>query len=174
MRNGLAAFMVVVMAAPSVAQTVAAASVPVPSPPAALVVPAVPAPSANEITIPANTEIWLTPLRDISSKHVHQGDAITMQVSRNVFVHRVLVIPRGAEATGKISYRTGKGALGKSAKIEFDLATLTVAHHPVPIAGHYRVAGDGNSAWAVATFLLVSMVGSLFITGHSAVVPAGC
>ena len=129
--------------------------------------------AANAITVPAGTEIWLAPLREISSKHVKTGDTITMQVSRDVVVHRVLVIPRGTEATGKISYRTGKGALGKSAKIEFDLTTLRIAQRPLPILAHYRVAGDGNSAWAVATFLLVSMVGSLFITGHSAVVPAG-
>ena len=167
MRHAITAVAALAMAMPTVAQVTAASA------PGQIGSAAFAAPAATMITIPADTEIWLAPLRDISSKHVRQGDTITMQVSRDVFVHRILVIPRGAEATGRISYRTGKGALGKSAKIEFDLASLQVAHRAVPIAAHYRVAGDGNSAWAVATFLLVSVVGSLFITGHSAVVPAG-
>jgi len=157
MRRALTAAVAVLAAMPTLAQGVAATA----------------ASTSNILTIPAETEIWLAPLRDISSKHVRQGDAITMQVSRDVFVHRALVIPRGTEASGTIAYRTGKGALGKSAKIEFDLKTLRLAQQVLPISAHYRVAGDGNSAWAVATFLLVSMVGSLFITGHSAVVPAG-
>ena len=150
------------------AQVFGPAALPVPLP-----VPLPPPASEATVTIPAATEIWLTPLREISSKHVRAGDPITLSVARNVYVHRILVIPRGTEATGKISYRTGKGAMGKSAKIEFDLTSLTLNHRALPISGHYRVAGDGNSGWAVATFLLVSMVGSLFITGHSAVVPAG-
>ncbi len=161
MRKTAAAVMIALTAMPSVAQVAGP-----------IMTPAI-STSAAEIVVPADTVIWLAPLRDISSKHVRTGDAITMQVSRDVFVRRILVIPRGTEATGKISYRTGKGALGKSAKIEFDLVSLGVGHRAVPIAAHYRVAGDGNSAWAVATFLLVSVVGSLFITGHSAVIPAG-
>ena len=162
MRQVIAATMAAALAMPTLASGAELAGLP----------PALSA-ETGTITIPAETEIWLAPLRDISSKHVHRGDPITMQVSRDVFVHRVLVIPRGTEAVGTISYRTGKGAMGKSAKIEFDLSSLTIAHRPLPLVAHYRVAGDGNSAWAVATFVLVSMVGSLFITGHSAVVPAG-
>lgn len=171
MRQMMAAIMAVTAAMPSFAEPVSttiAASAPVAA------VPSVPGSIAPVIvTLPAATEIWLAPARDVSSKNLHLGDSFPMQVSRDVFVHRVLVIPRGTSATAKIVYRTGKGVYGKSAKIEFDLVNLEVAHRPVTIAGHYRVEGEGNSTATVVVLLLTGAIWPLLITGHSAVIRAG-
>lgn len=160
MRQIISVMAALALAVPSAAQVVATATDGLAS-------------TADFITVPANTEIWLTPSTEVSSKQLRTGDTFPLIVSRDVFVNRILVIPRGATATAKVSYRTGKGAFGKSAKMEFDLVSVEVAHQPVAVSGHYRVNGSGNSAATVFVVLFVSAVGGAFVTGHSATLPAG-
>jgi len=165
MRLTATVMMALATATPALAQF-NATSVPTP-------IAALPGPVGGMITLPAQTEIWLSPAAEVSSKSVRQGDIFAMKVSRDVFLGDVLVVPRGTGATARIGLRSGKGALGKSAKLEFDVVSLDLAHHPVAASGHYRVAGAGNGAVAVPVFVLVSMVGGLLITGHSAVILPG-
>jgi len=84
-----------------------------------------------------------------------------------------IVIPRGSRAIGTIVWRTGKGAFGKSGKMEVTFDYIEVGDTRIPIQGRHREEGEGNSSATVATFVLLSMLGSGFITGHSAEIPAG-
>lgn len=71
-------------------------------------------------------------------------------MSRDVFLGNSMVIPRGTPGHARITWRTGRGLYGKSAKMEFDLTDLVVAGSVVPLTGHYRLEGPrkyGGDDW---------------------------
>lgn len=125
--------------------------------------------------LPQNTPVYLKLNDTLStrSKAVKAGQTFTLSVSRSVRLGQYIVIPRGAKAIGTITWRTKKGGFGKSGKMEVSLDYVEVGDQRIPIEGKHREEGEGNSTATVATFVFVSMLGSGFITGHSAEIPAG-
>ena len=122
--------------------------------------------------LPANTEIWLSPNQEVNSKRIKQGGKFDMTVARDVMLGDYVVIPRGARGHGQITYRTGKGAFGKSAKMEFEINEVEVNGQFIPVQGHYRIEGQGNTGATVGTAVAVGVF-SAFVTGRSAVVAQG-
>lgn len=127
--------------------------------------------------LPANTLVYVSLNSDLTTKHSHEGDAFDVTVSRPVIVDGYVVIPQGTLGHGHISWRTGKGAFGKSGKMEFDLTDLEIGSRRVPIKGHYRLEGDGNGGAAVGALAAGALVGAgivgAFVTGKSANVAQG-
>ncbi|WP_174275566.1 hypothetical protein [uncultured Sphingomonas sp.] len=117
--------------------------------------------------LPSNSEIWLSLDHELNSKIVKQGDIFAMTVSRDVMLGNYIVLPRGTPAHGQVSYRTGKGAFGKSGKLEFDLVDVQLPGRTIPIAGHYRIEGQGNTGATVGALVAVGVF-SAFVKGHSA------
>ncbi|HLZ78824.1 MAG TPA: hypothetical protein VKQ09_05745 [Sphingomonas sp.] len=108
----------------------------------------------------------------MTSKKTKVGDKFDVTVSRDVMMGDYVVIPRGTPGHGQIAYRTGKGAFGKSAKMEFDLVDVKVGDRYIPISGHYRIEGNGNTGAAVGAVVAVGVFGA-FVTGHSAAAAQG-
>jgi hypothetical protein len=133
-------------------------------------VTAVAPPSGN--LLPSNTELLLSTNREVNSKSVKEGQKFELSVARDVMLGNYIVIPRGTRGWGQISYRTGKGAFGKSAKMEFDLTEIELGGRHIPISGHYRVEGQGNTGAAVGAVVAVGPFGA-FVTGRSAVITQG-
>ena len=173
MKNLVAALIsaTVFMPAAASAQT----SVPVVAQPS-LVAPivAVARPSATDASaaLPANTEIWVSPNAEVNSKRIKQGDKFDMTVSRDVMLGNYVVIPRGTRAIGQISYRTGKGSFGKSGKMEFEVVDVDLGGRLIPVKGHYRIEGQGNTGATVGTVVAVGVFAA-FVTGHSASIAQG-
>lgn len=160
----------VVIAAPAIAQDGNATPVVQATPAVPIIVQQVPA-NANPV-LPSNSDIWVSMDNEVSSKKVRVGHTIAMRVSRDVMVGQYVVIPRGTPASGHVSYRTGKGAFGKSAKFEFDIDSITLNGRTIPVSGHYRVEGQGNTGAAVGAVVAVGVFGA-FVTGRSAVAAQG-
>lgn len=123
-------------------------------------------------SLPANTEVWLSLNSGLTSKETKVGDKFDVTVSRDVMAGEYVVIPRGTPGHGQIAYRTGKGAFGKSAKMEFDLVDVKVGDRFIPVSGHYRIEGNGNTGAAVGAVVAVGVFGA-FVTGHSATAAQG-
>ncbi len=123
-------------------------------------------------SLPANTEVWVSLNSGLTSKQTKVGDKFDVTVSRDIMMGDYVVIPRGTPGHGQIAYRTGKGAFGKSAKIEFDLVDVKVGDRFIPISGHYRLEGNGNTGAAVGAVVAVGVFGA-FVTGHSATAAQG-
>jgi hypothetical protein len=123
--------------------------------------------------LPSNTDIWLSADGEVTSKKMKVGDSMAFKVSRDVMLGQYVVIPRGTPASGRVTYRTGKGVFGKSAKFEFDIDHVTLNGRTIPLAGHYRVEGRGNTGATVGAVVAVGLVGGLFVTGRSATVAQG-
>jgi|SRR5579859_663712 len=123
-------------------------------------------------SLPSNTEVWVSLDNGMTSKKTKVGDKFDVTVSRDVMMGDYVVIPRGTPGHGQIAYRTGKGAFGKSAKMEFDLVDVKVGDRYIPISGHYRIEGNGNTGAAVGAVVAVGVFGA-FVTGHSAAAAQG-
>ena len=101
-----------------------------------------------------------------------QGDKFDMSVSRDVMLGNYVVIPRGTRAVGQISYRTGKGSFGKSGKMEFEVVDVDLGGRMIPVKGHYRIEGNGNTGATVGAVVAVGVFAA-FVTGHSASIAQG-
>lgn len=96
------------------------------------------------------------------------GSTFDLTVASDVMLGNYVVIPRGTPAKGVLSYRTGKGAFGKSAKIEIDMVSINLNGRTIPVGGHYRQEGAGNTGATVGTAVAAGVF-SAFVTGRSAV-----
>lgn len=147
-------------------------AVPVASPVVPIVAVAKPSATAPGASLPANTEVWLSPNAEVNSKRIKMGEKFDMTVARDVVLGDYVVIPRGTKGYGQISYRTGKGAFGKSAKMEFEIVDIELNGRMIPVTGHYRLEGQGNTGATVGAVVAVGVFAA-FVTGRSAVIPQG-
>ncbi|MBL0916678.1 MAG: hypothetical protein IBJ13_14605 [Sphingopyxis sp.] len=157
--------------APAATETAAAVEA---APAAAPAAPAVAvAAIAPTLMLPSYSEIILTPDVEASSKQLREGDTVLMHSLFDVMHNGVVVIPKGTPAKGTVTWRTGKGAFGKSAKMEITFNDLTMPNgQKVALAGKHRQEGAGNTGAAVGAVVAVGVFGA-FVTGKSAIIPVG-
>lgn len=131
-----------------------------------------PAISGQSAVLPANTDVSVTLNSELSSKKVKEGHKFDLSVSRDVMLGDYIVIPRGTLARGAVTYRTGKGSFGKSAKMEIDITSLELNGRSISAAGHFRQEGQGNTGATVGAVVAVGVF-SAFVTGRSAIFEQG-
>lgn len=141
------------------------------TPVCAQVAPASP-PAPVILVLPANAELTLTPNSDLSSKSLREGDTFVLSTIYDVLKDGYVVIPRGTRGQGKVTWRTGKGAFGKSAKMEVAFEWIEVGGRRIVIEGKHRQEGDGNTAATIGTAVAAGVF-SAFVTGKSATIPRG-
>lgn len=159
------------VAEPAAAAETAAVPAAVPAVAAAPAI-AVAAPAPG-LTLPSYTEVILTPDAEANSKKLREGHTVPMRTVFDVMHNGVVVIPKGTRGMGTVTWRTGKGAFGKSAKMEITFNELTLPNgHRLPLAGMHRQEGEGNTGAAVGAAIAVGVFGA-FVTGKSAIIPVG-
>ncbi len=134
--------------------------------------PTAPTISADGALLPTNTEIVVRMNSELNSKQAKEGSAFTTTVAYDVMLGNMVVIPRGAPASGVVTWRTGKGAFGKSAKMTYEIRSLDLGGQRVPLSGKFRQEGKGNTGAAVGAVVAVGVFGA-FVTGKSAIVEQG-
>lgn len=129
-------------------------------------------PTAQMLMLNAGVPITLAVTEEVNSSTHREGDTFKLTVLNDVSAGQTMVIPRGTPATGEITWRTGKGAFGKSGKIEFALRSIDLDGKSIPVTGEFRQEGEGNT---IATGVGILAVGVFagFITGKRARLPAG-
>jgi glucose/arabinose dehydrogenase len=157
------------VAAQPVQATVAPAATPAATAtPAALNATRVEAPVAGAAVLPSNTEVLLRLDQEVSSKVMKVGDSFKLTVLQDVMLGNYVVIPRGTPASGTITYRTGKGAFGKSAKMEITMNAINLNGRSIPLTGNFRQEGEGNTGATIGMAVAVGVF-SAFVTGRSAI-----
>lgn len=154
-----------VCASPSVAQDAAPVAAPIVAKPVSA------APAAGTF-LPANTRVVLAMNEELTSKRVEEGHKFALTVTHDVTLQGFVVIPRGTPAFGEVVWRTGKGAFGKSGKMEVELRYIDLNGRRIPITGKYRQEGEGNTVATVGAVVAVGVFGA-FVTGKSARIPQG-
>lgn len=128
---------------------------------------------ARDAVLPANTEIALKMNVELNSKRAREGDVFLASVAHDVMLGNMVVIRKGTPANGVVTWRTGKGAFGKSAKMTYAFHSLELEGQRVPISGEFRQEGNGNTGATVGAVAAAGVIGGLFVTGRSAVVEQG-
>jgi hypothetical protein len=143
-----------------------------PQPP--IVAIAQPAPSGTEVMLPPNTELLVSMNEELTSKggKIDEGHTFRLSTVHDVKLGDHLVIPKGTPAVGEVTWLTGKGAFGKSGKMEVAVRYLDMNGRRIPLSGTYRQEGEGNTVATVAAIATV-WVAAPFITGKSARIPQG-
>jgi hypothetical protein len=129
--------------------------------------------AASGDMLASGATVDVTPARSVDSGDLHKGDIFDLVVAHDVIQGSYVVIPRGTPGRGRVTWRTGKGGFGKSGKLEFDLVDLVIDGHSVPISGHYRVEGKGETGMVVAAIVIGGLSGGYSMKGHEAVVAKG-
>lgn len=122
--------------------------------------------------LPAGTSIRFRTLSALSSQDNKVGQQFDLEVVQDVLLDGVVVIPRGSAALGEVSLVKKKGMWGKSGKLETRLLSVHCNGRDIPIHGTVGEKGDTGTAGVVASIVVLPVAG-FFVTGTSAVMPAG-
>jgi hypothetical protein len=128
--------------------------------------------SGRMATLPANTELIVRMNEELTTKKNEEGETFFLTVVHDVLLDGFVIVPKGARAIGEITWRTGKGAFGKSGKMDIEVKHVEVGGKRIPVIGKFRQEGEGNTVATVAAVALV-WVAAPFITGKSGRIPAG-
>ena len=170
---------------PSAAPTSSAPTItPQPVPANALAIsqqPIVPMQAPSNVSyLPAGYDIIVTPLDGITSKGHEVGSTFSIKTVYDVLYNGYVIIPHGTLGQARISWRTGKGVFGKSAKIELTFDWLDLNGRRIALGGAYKHNGQGNTGATVATTVGVGVatlgLGLLIggaVTGKSAIIQPG-
>ncbi len=131
------------------------------------------APMAQEVLLPANSEVVVTMNSTVSSKSHRLGEKFSLTVAQDVKANGAVVIPRGTRAVAQITRRTGKGGFGKSGKLDFTFRYIDHNGMQIPIEGRHHQAGEGRGGAAVAGVVAAGLVGGMLVKGKSAKIEEG-
>lgn len=126
---------------------------------------AVSAPAPASRIVPPSTILTVTPVAEIASKRIEEGDKIQFNVVADVVEGGVIAIARGTLVQGTITWKTGRAIGGKSGKFEVTFDHVTVNGRNYKLTGMHRQEGRGNTAGA--------LLGSMVVSGRSAVMLPG-
>jgi hypothetical protein len=172
----------------AIAQSTSTVTTPAPTAPAAVVAAPVTAtavatpviaatqvavPAGGSVTLPSNTELLLRLSEEVNSKRVKVGHVFRVALAQDVMMGNYVILPKGTPGTGYVSYRTGKGAFGKSGKMEVTMKSLDLPNgRSIPLTGMTRQEGQGNTGATVGAAVAVGVF-SAFVTGRSAIFADG-
>ena len=145
--------------------------------PAAQATPAPPiaAPPTTNAILRVGTEVPLRLSQELTTKgkRLRVGHRFNLETSEAVMVNGVVVIPVGSRAVGEVTDVRNKGMWGKSGKLAARLLYVTVNGRQIRLSGAFDDKGVAGGVGAVAVSAIVFLPAGFFMTGTSAMVPAG-
>lgn len=123
--------------------------------------------------LPAGTPIVLEMVQTVTTQgdSWDEGDEFALTVFDDVLIGEYVVIPKGTLAFGHVRWATGRGAFGKSGKIEVEIDYLVLGGKPVELTGMHREEGRGGLQSAGTVVAAGPLAG--FITGESGEITRG-
>ena len=106
-------------------------------------------------------------------KNLRVGARFRLETSEAVLVNGTTVIPVGSPAVGEITDVQNKGMWGKSGKLNARILYVTVNGRQIKLSGAFDDKGVAGGVGAVAVSAIVFLPAGFFMTGTSAMVPAG-
>ena len=125
-----------------------------------------------ERVLRAGTPVRLRVLERLSSKTAVQGKRFPVEVSEDVLVDGLLVIPKGTRGVGEVARVIEKGMFGKSGKLRIRALFVEVGGSRIRLDGETRDTGTPGTAPVVLAVPLIG-VSAGFFTGTSAVIEPG-
>lgn len=139
------------------------------APQAALIVP-----SKETSILRAGAEVPLTLREELTTKKkkLRVGYRFQMEVSSNVTMNGVTVIPSGTPVVGEVTEIRNKGMWGKSGYIGARVLSARVGDRQIRLTGSFDDKGITGTGGVVAAIAFIPIAGFL-TTGTSAMIPVG-
>ena len=122
--------------------------------------------------LPSGTAVRLVTAVPVNSRSAQQGQRFGLTVAADVTAGGRVLIPAGTPAVGEVEAVSGKGMVGQGARLTLVPLFIDAPGRRITLSGTLRQEGSSPTTEVAAASLLVSGLG-LFITGKSALVPAG-
>jgi hypothetical protein len=131
-------------------------------------------PTANAV-LRVGTEVPLRLRHELTTrgKQLRVGHRFQLETSEPVIVNGVNVIPVGSPAVGEVTSIRNKGMWGKSGHLGARILYVTVNCRQIRLSGAFDDKGVAGGIGAVAVSAIVFLPAGFFMTGTSAMVPAG-
>jgi hypothetical protein len=170
--------------APAPAQTAAPTPTPAQTPAPAVQEPAPVTPTLSgvhrKIVLEDNTPVHLVLSQNLSSASATTGQTISFEVSEDVIVDGLLVIPRGSIAWGTVTDAKPKGHMGKAGHLDVNIDKVRLADgEKVLLSATSHAKGGTHTAAMTAGIVATSLVVwpaapfFLFMHGHDITIPKG-
>ena len=133
------------------------------------------APATANAVLRVGTEVPLKLSQALTTarKKLRVGDRFHLEVAEAVMVQNVVVIPVGSPAMGEITDARNKGMWGRSGHLAARVLYVTVNGRQIRLSGAFDDKGVAGGVGAVAVSAIVFLPAGFFMTGTSALVPAG-
>jgi hypothetical protein len=142
-----------------------------------VIAPATPiaSPVMASATLRVGTEVPLRLSEELTTKgkKLRVGQRFHLETSEPVMVQGVNVVPVGSPAVGEITDVRNKGMWGKSGHFGARILYMTVNGRQVRLSGAFDDKGVAGGIGAVAVSAIIFLPAGFFMTGTSALVPAG-
>jgi len=105
------------------------------------------APKPSGFLLPRDTPIRVKLLKGLSSGTAHAGDAVEFDVLDDVTLDGVVVIARGAKATGTVAESEIKKRFGHDGKLAISITSVRLTNtESAPVRFYYETLGSSNSS----------------------------
>ena len=155
---------------PTTLQPVAA-----PQPVIAVPQPVIAAPPTTNAILRIGTEVPVRLREQLTTagKKLRVGHRFHLEVAEPVLVNGVTVIPTGSPAVGEITDIRNKGMWGKSGHLAGRILYVTVNGRQIRLTGAFDDKGVAGGVGAALVSGLIFLPAGFFMTGTSALIPAG-
>ena len=125
------------------------------------------------VTVPAGTVITCAFDNPVSPTAVSVGQMITLKVVDAVVVEGATVVQAGASVRAEVTAAETRGSVGKPAKIQVSLRTVTAVDGTnIPVTATKSVEGENKQTSSLVITILCCVLG-LLQKGGDAEIPAG-
>lgn len=138
--------------------------------------------NVNQTTIPMDMLIKIKMVTPVGSKTSRTGDVFVYQAAQDVYVNGVLVIPQGAQGTGKVLKVEQAKNFGRDGELQLNFDTIdAVDGTSVPVLlgdkakeeNKSLATAAGASIAGMAILGPIGIVGGAFVHGKDVNIPAG-
>lgn len=139
--------------------------------------PSTPTPSASGGVLQDGMPIKLQLLNKLDSHTAKAGDKIEFEVVNDVVVNGVIVLRRGAPATGVITASTASKTMGRAGRLSFTIDEIKLSDgEKVPVRAYNRTSGENRTGEMISWMVNTPMVAApffLLMHGTNTVFPRG-
>ncbi len=126
----------------------------------------------SDTMLKQGTPLRLRTLLGLNSDDAREGQRFDLEVTQDVLVNGIAIIPRGSLAQGEVTTVRKKGMWGASGKLSVRLISVRAFGKDIPIRNDYASKGSAGTGGVVAAIVFVPLAG-FFVTGTSATIPSG-
>lgn len=127
---------------------------------------------AAKATLPAGTPLMVATLQNLTTNENQLGDPFRFVVVEDLVQDGTIVIPKGAQGTGEVTFVSNRGGFGKPGILQIKVVSLNVGDRTLPLDGRFRQEGANKAGATAATFFAVGIFAG-FIKGKASGIERG-